>query len=186
MPLYEIKNRVKVEFRNDPRYVRAFDSLTKMLETEEELDTYAIHEAGHLTYFLRMGIPEPEITYDGPTILYSSETQEFIFYPCAVRIPKKYLDAANLESLAKAAAAGGVYESELEKGHNLGDKSDRHSLHRAYAIRLTRGVIPAKSENDMWEWAQNEVRLELALESNRADAFKKAEVIKEKCFRISN
>ena len=179
--MYEINNRVNTGFRNDPRYARALESLTKMLEKEADVDVYAIHEAGHLAYFLRMGIPESEIIFRGPTILHKLEIGEFVYFPCELRVHKKYLNDVDLESLAKAAAAGGVYERELKGTRYLGDTVDREVFHSRYSVR---SIAPAKDESEMWEWAQNEVRLDLTHESNRTEAYKNAKRIREKCFRV--
>jgi hypothetical protein len=184
--MYEINNRVREEFRRDPRYRTALENLTKMLESEKDLDIFCAHEAGHLTYFLKMGLLESELAFHGPTIYYNFEIADFIFYPCAVLKPKKpFQTEAGLKLIAQACVAGGVFEKELEGSSNLGDKADRQLFHSFYAVALIEGVIPTQTEQEMWERAQDEVRRELMGESNLTAARERAKQIKTRCFQLS-
>jgi len=159
----------------------------KMLEAEKDLDIYCAHEAGHITYFLKMGAHETEFAYKGPTIYFNFEINNFDFFPCAVAKPKKDVrDYEDLELLAKASAAGGVFEKELEGSTTLGDKNDRFKFHTVYAIALNVGIIPKETEQQMWDRAQDEVKSELGNESNLAAARKLAGEIKRKCFQIAS
>jgi len=184
--MYKIKNHVREELRQGPDYESALNNLMKMLETEKDLDIYCAHEAGHITYFLKTGAKESDFVYCGPTICFDPVPGKFCFFPCAVGKPKKSVqNNADLMSLAKISVAGGIFEKELEDSDNTGDKSDRHLFHKAYAVLLTDGVIPSQTEDDMWEWARNEVRLELGNESSIAEARKIAESVKVKCFQTN-
>jgi hypothetical protein len=184
--MYKINDRVREEFRNDPKYLLALDNLMKMLEMEKDLDVYCAHEAGHITYFLKMGATESEFVYKGPTIYFNFEMNNFDIFPCAVAKPKTELrDNQDLELLAKASAAGGVFEKELEGSTTLGDKNDRFKFHTAYAVALNLGFIPRQTEQQMWELAQNDVKSDLINESNIAAARKLTKEIKKKCFQIA-
>jgi hypothetical protein len=186
LSVYKIKNRIREELRQGPDYESALNTLMKMLEAEKDLDIYCAHEAGHITYFLKTGAKESDFVYHGPTLYFNPVPGKLCFYPCAVGQPKMtVLNDEDLRSFAKISVAGGVFEKELEGSDNLGDKDDRVKFHVEYAGLLTDGIVPSLIEQDMWEWARDEVKLELANESKMAEARQIAKSIKMKCFQAN-
>jgi hypothetical protein len=181
--VYKIKNHIREELRQGADYESALKNLMEMLEIEKGLDIYCAHEAGHITYFLKTGAKESDLVYCGPTLYFNPVPGKFCFYPCGVGQPKMSVqNDQDLRLFAKISVAGGVFEKELEGSDNLGDKDDRQKFHGSYAIALTDGIIPSQTEQDMWEWARNEVRLALADESRMIEARQIARNIKLKCF----
>lgn len=184
--MYTITNHVREELRQGPGYLITLNRLMKMLEVEKDLDIYCAHEAGHIIYFLQMGAKDSEFEYCGPTIYFDVAIGNFNCFPCAVGKPKLPVrNNADLKSFAKISVAGGVCEKALEGSTDTGDKDDRHKFRVAFAGALTDGIIPTQTEQDMWEWAQAEVRLELANESSKMEARRIAKDIKRKCFQAS-
>lgn len=184
--MYKIENRIREELRQGTDYESALNNLMKMLEAEKDLAIYCAHEAGHITYFLKVGAKESDFVYHGPTLYFDLVPGKVCFYPCGVGIPKMTIqNEADLKSFAKISVAGGVFEKELIGTDDLGDKDDRGKFHKAYAISLTDGILPSQSEQDMWGWARSEVRAELADEFNMTEARKIAESVKVKCFQTN-
>jgi hypothetical protein len=183
--MYKITNHIREELRRGDHYESVLNDLMKMLQAEKDLDIYCAHESGHITYFLKTGVDESEFVYQGPTIYFEPKLGKIRCYPCAVGKPK--MTIRNNEDLmwyAKISVAGGVFEKELEGSDYLGDKDDHCKFHTAYEVAMTDGIIPSQTEDDMWKWAQSEVRLELANESEIAEAREIAKSIKTKCFQV--
>jgi hypothetical protein len=183
--MYKITSNVREVLQNEPNYLAKLDDLKKMLTLEKDLVMYCVHEAGHVTYSLKMGAQESSFVYHGPTIYFEPVPGEFRYFPCGVAIPKiSPQNKTELEHLARISAAGGVFEEELENSTNLGDKDDRNKFHTGYAVALTNGVIPTQTEQEMWDWARNEIKSDLRQQAACIAARKLAEKIKERCFQI--
>jgi hypothetical protein len=171
--MYRVKNHIREALRQGSDYESKLNDLMKMLETEKDLDIYSAHEAGHIIYFLKAGAQESDFIYCGPTIYFEPVPGELRYFPCGVGKPKMTIsNETDLKSFAKISVAGGVFEKELEDSDNLGDKDDRGKFHKAYAMAITDGIVPTQTEEDMWQWARSEVRLELMNETNMREAVK--------------
>lgn len=186
LTMYKIDDHVGKEFREETTYLLKLGELKVILQEEKALDVYCVHEAGHVIVFLKAGARESDFIYKRPTIYYNVEIKDFDYFPCAVKPTKRdeLRTEADLESLARAAVAGGIFELELMKSINIGDTDDRDRFHEAYDEAVNQGMKVKRTEKNMWDWAQGEVTKELRAQALQAEGHERATDIRARCFQL--
>jgi hypothetical protein len=176
---------VPVEKRGDLDFLQKFNHLTRVLADPRQVEIGCTHDAGHLIYFRRAGIPTENIKFHGPTVFYNPQLQEFLYFLACVEPP--FDCQVQIDAFAKGAAAGGVFSSVLCHETYRGDEADLDLFTRIANRWLQRnlhlwGLVNIES---LWREAQQAVEADL----RDADATFHSEIaaaiaeIKARCLR---
>ena len=96
---------VPVEMREHPEFLKKFNHLRRVLGDPRQVEIGCTHDAGHLIYFRRAGIPTENLKFHGPTVFYNPQLQEFLYFLVCVEPPLN--SPVQIDAFAKGAAAGG-------------------------------------------------------------------------------
>ena len=172
--------------KKHPEYLRRRQDIKNVLHLPNALEKFCTHEAGHLIYLKRAGLPDPE--FFGPTITYDG--RNFDHCTIGVKPPDMknspgYFSGRFMIKLARVAVAGGVFSEELlhcSKEEN-GDSVDwdlfveycknaqRHDTGRSY------------NPDKRWRKARAQVKKDLDTQVITGNEIQSAkEEIKRKCF----
>jgi len=128
----EQQSDVPETLRSDGRFQKEVNDLFNLLQQQDMLELFAIHEIGHEIYFRKAGFSIFE--YVPPTVIYRETDNERPFDGQLARIKPDGYTPVNREDwllyLAKGYAAGGVCSEKLTTTDYGGDIHDRKLWNR--------------------------------------------------------
>jgi hypothetical protein len=173
--LFFIVTRDVTQFRTDPDCIQAVANTLNMISTAEKIEAVCLHEAGHFTESVKLGLmvgfTESDIGYHSPRVI--EETDAFGkhgFHPNPGSIFTPF-DALKttwtlpiLRQAARVAVAGGVYAHKLanwpiEKG--TGGDWELYTNYYRIALPKLHAELGPLTASKLWEWAKCKVAEDL-------------------------
>jgi hypothetical protein len=170
----------------DARFLSLHAQMQAALNHTGYVNSFCIHEAGHIIYFSRAGVAD--FDFYGPRIVYDAGRDDFDGYPAAVQPKPWNADFLNMDvqqwlnTVAQAHAAGGVFARLLANVPDVGDDEDRQLFDHMCAVVQRQTPNIEIDREASWREAQDAVMKDLRSPAFRAQAWNKAREIKARLF----
>jgi hypothetical protein len=155
---------------SDPDVLKLYNEMQEIFENNLAVNSFCVHEAGHVIYYQRAGVPIHSIA--GPRITYQNGP---LSHPAEVRVLKADVEALGKSpetvfKIAKVHAAGKIFAIRLTAVSVGGEKIDQQNF-RDYCDSIP---ISENERGTIWDDAEKEIEKEIAKPANRKEAWNEA------------
>jgi len=180
MPFKINISTVPADKRNAPDFQELYKGAQEIFSEIIAINSFCIHEAGHVIYYLRAGVPIHSIV--GPRMTYKEKP---IFIPAAIQVELKDMEALGtskeaVQKVAKIHAAGKASVLALTGLTAAGEETDRTNFNDFCDL----AGIPKNDRNGIWDDAEYQIKKEIIKPANKKEAWDNAYNIRRLLFDI--
>lgn len=172
--------------RKDPEFLELYQGVQDLFTNILVVNSFCVHEAGHVIYYQRAGVPIHGIVR--PSIVYAPSQEAKLKFRChPAQVQVKRSDVENLgtdpdvvSKIAKVHAAGEVAALALTSLKTGGGEIDKQNF-KDYCELAN---IPESERRLIWKTAGDEIKKELRQPAAKSEAWQEAFNIRRQLFGI--